>query len=161
MKFLILFLFLAAEPREITGQVIRVHDGDGCVLRDDAGREWTLRYAGIDAPELAGRSGPRRWPEQPWAQAARQANARLIDQQRVRAVIRGPAAWGRYAAEVYDPRGEDVRRALVRDGLAWVDRRYTREQELLELEARARRAGRGLWSDPRPISPDQWRHGNE
>jgi len=60
----------------------------------------------------------------------------------------------------------DASLAQVTDGMAWWYRYYAEEQspedrgryESAEDEARARRWG--LWSEPNPISPYEWRKSN-
>ena len=48
---------------------------------------------------------------------------------------------------------------LVRAGLAWWYRQYVPKDTLLaELEAEARATKRGLWSDPAPVPPWEWRN---
>jgi endonuclease YncB( thermonuclease family) len=59
--------------------------------------------------------------------------------------------------------GEDINLKQVEDGLAWHYKKYQREQtatdrELYsEAEIAARKAKRGLWRDPNPIPPWEWR----
>ncbi|CRI66822.1 hypothetical protein THIOKS13140005 [Thiocapsa sp. KS1] len=63
--------------------------------------------------------------------------------------------------------GMDVNLALVRAGYAWWYREYAGEQSpndrrLYEAaEKAARRDGVGLWADPRPIAPWDWRDGGK
>ncbi|MDR1647841.1 MAG: thermonuclease family protein [Zoogloeaceae bacterium] len=45
----------------------------------------------------------------------------------------------------------------VRRGLAWVDSRYTQDKALTLLQAEARKNRTGLWSNPAPVPPWQWR----
>jgi hypothetical protein len=47
----------------------------------------------------------------------------------------------------------------VAQGFAWVYRRYSNDAELLELEAQAKEKGFGLWAEPNPIPPWEWRRG--
>jgi endonuclease YncB( thermonuclease family) len=81
--------------------------------------------------------------------------------------------WGRLIGTVWvaspDCRGEpcpktlDAGLALITSGLAWHFKRYAHEQPeeereryaFAEEEARARKAG--LWSDPNPVPPWEWR----
>ena len=53
-----------------------------------------------------------------------------------------------------------VNEELIRSGMAWVDPAcfmpFCEEWKLLEYEAREAR--RGLWMDPDPIPPWEWRH---
>lgn len=65
-----------AAPR-IEAQVLRVIDGDTIVVRTGDGREETVRYIGIDAPEIPWDAGDERVYRVPgWA--ARTANQQLV-----------------------------------------------------------------------------------
>ncbi len=66
--------------------------------------------------------------------------------------------YGRIVGRVYVD-GVDVNRELVAQGFAWVYRKYSSDAELLELEAEAKQKGLGLWADPNPIPPWEWRRG--
>ncbi len=66
--------------------------------------------------------------------------------------------FGRTVGEVTLPDGRVLNHELVRAGLAWWYRRYAPEDDTLkQLEAEARQAKRGLWADPNPVSPWEWR----
>jgi endonuclease YncB( thermonuclease family) len=67
-------------------------------------------------------------------------------------------AYGRLVGEVILPDGRDLNRELVSAGLAWWYRQYSHDQSLGELEREAREAKRGLWLDPNPIPPWEFRH---
>ncbi len=64
---------------------------------------------------------------------------------------------GRMIAVVVLPDGRNSGQELVRAGLARWDRYYEDEQELAALEAEARAAKRGLWVDPHPVPPWEFR----
>ena len=55
--------------------------------------------------------------------------------------------------------GEFLNHALLRAGLAWHAAEFedSNEQQALENEARANRVG--LWAEPAPIKPRDWRDG--
>jgi len=53
--------------------------------------------------------------------------------------------------------GSDANAAQVRDGYAWVFRRFENDAVLIALEAEARSARRGLWRSPEPVPPWVWR----
>jgi micrococcal nuclease len=59
--------------------------------------------------------------------------------------------------------GQDVNLSMVEDGFAWWYREYAREQSEIDrglyeaAEDRARRARAGLWRDPEPVPPWDWR----
>jgi hypothetical protein len=53
----------------------------------------------------------------------------------------------------------DINAEQVKRGMAWVYRKYARDQALYALERQARGAKRGLWADPHAIPPCESRHG--
>jgi hypothetical protein len=57
--------------------------------------------------------------------------------------------------------GTDVNAEQVRQGMAWAYRQYLRDTTLLTLEKEAREAQRGLWVDPHPMPPWEYRHGGQ
>ena len=64
----------------------------------------------------------------------------------------------RTVAEIILPDGRNLNRELVRAGLAWWYERYARRETVLQnLEQEARDAKRGLWIDPKPVEPWEWR----
>ena len=66
--------------------------------------------------------------------------------------------YGRIVGRVYVD-GIDMNRELVAQGLAWVFRGYSNDDVLLKLEAEAKKKGLGLWTDPNPVPPWEWRRG--
>jgi endonuclease YncB( thermonuclease family) len=61
-------------------------------------------------------------------------------------------------AEILFPDGRHLNRELVRAGFAWWYRRYApHDAELEQLEAEAGAAKRGLWANPQPVAPLEWR----
>jgi len=65
--------------------------------------------------------------------------------------------YGRTVADVILPDGRVLNRELVAAGLAWWYRRYSKDENLGQLEAAARTARRGLWADKNPMPPWCWR----
>lgn len=148
-------LLLAACTGEIqdTGRPVRVFDGDSLIVLMADGREVEVRLFGIDAPER----------RQPWSKRSRQALTALVEDRRVRLEAVAEDSYGRTVAVVYRlPDGLDVNREMIRQGDAWVYRRYTRDPELIALETAARTAGRGLWGLPEKerVPPWDWRRQN-
>ena len=56
------------------------------------------------------------------------------------------------------PDGTNVNRKLVKPGLAWWYKKYSKDGSLGALEQEAREAKRGLWAEPNPIPPWIYRH---
>ena len=107
-----------------------------------------IRLANIDTPEH----------DQPWGERARAALAARVDGRVVRINAVATDRYGRMVGEVY---ASDVcvNCELVRDGHAWVYRRYALDAALILLEDDARLHQRGLWSLPpaERVPPWEWR----
>ena len=131
-----------------TAQVVGITDGDTVKVLRDGHDQVKIRIAEIDTPER----------RQPWGNRAKQAMAALVHGQSVEVE---PVTIDRYGRTIARLRvdGLDVGRELVRQGDAWVYRKYSKDPSLLVLEAEARAAGRGLWSLPAAdqVPPWQWR----
>ena len=63
---------------------------------------------------------------------------------------------GRYLGTVY-LRGVNINGLQVREGMAWAYRRYLDSQDYLRWEEQARSEKRGLWQDPHPVYPSDYR----
>ena len=73
----------------------------------------------------------------------------------------GKDKYGRTIADVLLPDGTNVNHALVKDGWCWWYRKYAPGDVILEeFETRARAAEIGLWTDPHPVPPWEWRRAN-
>lgn len=130
---------------DFTGRVIGVADGDSItVLRDR--EQVKVRLVDFDAPEKA----------QPFGNRSKQTLEVLVKGREVKVVERGRDRYERTLARVY--RGDvDVNAEQVRLGMAWVFRRYSSETDLDASEAEAKKHKRGLWRDPDPMPPWEWR----
>ena len=69
--------------------------------------------------------------------------------------------YGRTVALIIPSEGTiSLNEALVRKGFAWVYRKYCKADfclDWIEYEATAKESGLGLWADPEPIPPWQFR----
>jgi endonuclease YncB( thermonuclease family) len=64
----------------------------------------------------------------------------------------------RTLADVLLPDGTNVNHTLVKEGWCWWYRKYAPENTVLEgLEKGAREGRKGLWADPQPVPPWEWR----
>lgn len=101
-----------------------------------------IRLAEIDAPEK----------KQPWGTRSRQALSALVFGRQVTVREEGTDRYRRTIGTVFVD-GRNVNRAMVGAGMAWPYRRYLHGKVLLDVEADARRAARGLWGDQTPVAP--------
>ena len=131
---------------DFTGNVVGVADGDTItVLR---GREQIkVRLAEIDAPEKA----------QPFGNKSKQALSALVYGKAVLVVDQGQDRYKRTIGRVYQD-DVDVSAEQIKQGMAWVYRKYSKDVSLLSLEDEAKAQRLGLWADAEPVPPWEWRH---
>ena len=138
-------------PLVFEAKVEHVCDGDSIIVRGRFGRV-KLRIAGMDAPETAQPRG-------------RESERRLRAMLQGRVVkVRSVAAdrYGRWVSTVTAD-GVDAGLVMIEEGEAWAYRTYLwalpkeARGRYLAAEARARRAGRGLWAERSPEAPWLWR----
>ena len=53
--------------------------------------------------------------------------------------------------------GVDVNLQMVKDGMAWHYKKYSKSSELSGAEAEAKAGKKGLWADPSPMPPWEFR----
>jgi micrococcal nuclease len=150
MRWLALLAILTstyAFAERISGTVVAVIDGDTLVVRDDAGKRYTVTLAGIDAPE----------PKQPfWLESSRSLAA-LCFRKRAEVEWSDRDRKKRYLGSVICD-GVNVNEQQVRRGMAWSSPRATQPSSpLYELETYARLRHIGLWADEGAVAPWEWR----
>ena len=137
-----------AQTETITGRVFHISDGDTLKILTETNEKMRIRLAGIDTPEKG----------QPFGREAKQALAVLTLQKKITIDVQTIDRYERTVGLVY-VQGLDVNAELVRQGMAWVYRRYTNDERLYALEAKAKKEKRGLWSTNNFIEPWLWRRG--
>jgi len=155
--FLVVAVGLSAEwaysdiPGTYTGRVVGITDGDTLTLLTADKEQIKIRVAEIDAPER----------RQPYGTRARQKLSELVFDKDVVVKVQVVDRYGRTVGRIYVD-GIDVSAEMVHSGVAWVYRKYAKDDNLFELEEEAREAQRGLWSLPEAerIPPWEWRRGS-
>ncbi len=147
MKLLIfLFLTIFSSTSSFTAKVVRVIDGDTIVVLTDANRQIKIRLTGIDCPES----------KQDFGYQAKQATAKLCFNKDVRIEKSGKDKYGRTLAFVYIGK-LCVNEELIKLGMAW-HYKHDKNPKLARLESEARAARVGLWVQPHPVSPWDFKH---
>ena len=131
--------------RDFTGKVVGVTDGDTFVVMQDAQRV-RVRLWQVDAPEFPQRFGSR----------ARLALLRLVYEQQVQVRFVERDAQGDVLAQVTVD-GRDINREMVALGMAWTAPDTPPQMPLVAVQETARSARLGLWEDPHPVPPWEWR----
>ncbi len=143
-----------AHASELRGRVVAIADGDTVTVLDDGQAQHKIRLAGIDAPERG----------QPFGDASKKSLSALAFNQAVTVVWLKRDRYGRLVGVVrVQPSGTDVNLAQVAAGMAWHYSAYAGEQTAGDrdlygsAEVQARESRRGLWRDPAPVSPWEFR----
>ena len=136
----------AGARADFTGRVVKVSDGDTLTVLVER-KQVKVRLDAIDAPEL----------KQPFGRHSQQSLAELCAARTARVVEKGLDRYGRTVGTIQCD-GVDANAEQVRRGMAWVFVRYApRSSPLYGLQGEARGSRRGLWADPSPMAPWDWR----
>lgn len=142
----LLVLPTVTHAMSFTGKVVKVSDGDTIQVMHE-GKAEKIRLAGIDCPES----------KQPFGQAAKRFVLDIAAQKTVTVLVETADRYGRTVGEVILPDGRSLNQELIRAGYAWWYRKYSSNLTLGALEEDARKDKKGLWVDPNPIPPWEWR----
>jgi micrococcal nuclease len=141
---------LNEEP--VSVRIVSIVDGDTLVIQGPRRESIRLRLIGIDAPEMA----------QPQGNRARERLLELALGQEGQLIRAGQDRYGRVLG-ILSVGGVDLAADLLRQGLAWYyrpcsARRFVASCEnYRKAEEQARLHRVGLWADPQPRAPWDWR----
>ena len=142
---------LRAERLE--GHVLGVTDGATITVLNARHQHLRVRIAAIDAPARG----------QPFFKRSQDNLTKLVRRREVIVEWHKKDRYGRLVGTVFIKKGPDVGLEQVRAGLAWWYRDDATEQPKSEREAygaaekSARELKLGLWADPSPVPPWEWR----
>ena len=129
-----------------SGRCVGVTDGDTVKVLNAENVEVKIRLEGIDAPET----------KQAFGDKAKRYLSGLVFGRNVQVLETGTDFFKRTLAVLMI--GEtNVNESMICDRFAWHFKRYSDDQKLHWQEWEARSNKRGLWSDPEPIAPWDWR----
>jgi micrococcal nuclease len=152
--FISLILFLAfltqswfsSQSNEFL-RVIGIKDGDTVVLLTAAKTEITVRLSEIDAPER----------KQAFGTVSRTFLSDLIFGKEVKLEKLGTDRYGRTLGFIYLRNGTNVNLEMVKNGMAWQYDKYSKSAILKKAQASAKSMKAGLWRDPYPVAPWEFR----
>jgi len=150
-------------PPSSQGKVIKVTDGDSITILSARNEKVRVRLTGIDAPES----------DQPFGEESKNSLASMLSDKEVKIETNKTDRYGRVLGKVWVQPSDcvtcgktlNVNHAQILSGMAWWYRQYANDQsaedqgryESAEDEARKRKWG--LWSEPNPVAPWDWRRG--
>lgn len=146
VALLISSVSVPAFGQEFTARVIGVSEGDSITVKHER-REVRIRLRGVDCPEKG----------QPYFKEARRFTTFMADGRDVLVKPLGKDGRGRTIADVILPGGKSLNQELLQEGLAWWDRKNSSDQAMKDLQDIAEAGKRGLWSQPKPIPPWEWK----
>jgi endonuclease YncB( thermonuclease family) len=139
----------SAPAYDLSGRVVKVTDGDTITILDANQTQHKIRLHGIDTPEY----------RQPYSRAATKALSDLVAGEGVAVDVKDTDRYGRTVGVVYKG-NVNVNLEMVKSGYAWWYKKYAPfDDDLREAEERARTDKLGLWADPDPVPPWEWRQG--
>ena len=136
----------------LTGRVVRIADGDTITVLNSSDTQYRIRLEGIDAPES----------HQAFGTQSKKNLSEMVFGKDVTVVYQKTDQYGRLVGKILLD-GKDVNLEQVKAGLAWHYKFYEDEQTpedralYAKTEDEARAARRGLWQDPNPVEPYQFR----
>lgn len=152
--FAVLLLAATAYGATPTGRVVGITDGDTITALIPRNAQYRIRLAGIDAPEHNQAFGAR----------SKQNLSRLVYGKNVTLDCGKAESYGRLICKVTLHDGKDACLAQIKAGLAWNYKQFQNEQTPQDrkvyaaAEDAAREAHIGLWSQPHPTPPWDFRH---
>lgn len=136
------------------GRVVGVSDGDTLRVLAPGNKNLKIRLHGVDAPET----------KQPYGTRAKQFTSDQVFGKVVRVNPIEEDQYGRTVAKIIyqkDGANKELNLAVIEAGMGWWYRKFAPNERSYDLAERKAKAARtGLWADPNPTPPWQWRYDN-
>lgn len=134
--------------KQIKGTVINVIDGDTIKILSTDQKEYKIKLYGIDAPEL----------KQYFGIEAKETLEEMILNKFVTVNYEKRGFYKRIIGKVFIlPPGSSINLKMVRFGMAWHYKKYSKDEDLAFAEAAAQKDKWGLWKYEDAVPPWEWR----
>lgn len=137
----------AQSHTRLTGKVIRILDGDTFEMLVPGNIPVKVRMNGIDAPEK----------KQAFGEKSKDHLGKLCFGKTIEVASQGKDRYNRVLGVAYTLTGMDINKEMINAGFAWHYKHYSKDLGLAAAENNARAAKRGLWVDPYPVAPWEFR----
>ncbi|MFV7791277.1 thermonuclease family protein [Aliarcobacter lanthieri] len=131
---------------ELIGKVVKVSDGDTITILTSDKVQYKIRLNDIDAPEK----------KQAFGNKSKDNLAKYIASKTVKVEYKTKDKYKRILGTIYY-NNIDINLQQVKDGYAWVYKKYSKNQDYYNAEKLARENKKGLWNDKSPIAPWEFR----
>jgi micrococcal nuclease len=105
-----------------------------------------LRLAEVDCPEK----------KQPFGTKAKQFTSDAVYLKTVTYLVTDKDRYGHSVAKIYFE-NKYLSAEIIKKGMGWQYKKYSTSKELAQFEQQARSKKIGLWMDPNPVYPSEWR----
>ena len=131
---------------ELIGKVVKVSDGDTVTILTSDKTQHKIRLNDIDAPEK----------KQAFGNKSKDNLAKYIAGKTVTVEYQKKDKYKRVLGTIYY-NNTDINLQQVKDGYAWVYKKYSNNQTYYKAEKLARDKRIGLWIDKNPLEPWEFR----
>lgn len=131
---------------ELIGKVVKVSDGDTITILTSDKTQHKIRLNDIDAPEK----------KQAFGNKSKDNLAKYIAGKTVTVEYQKKDKYKRILGTIYY-NNTDINLQQVKDGYAWVYKKYSNNQTYYKAEKVARDKRVGLWADKNPLEPWEFR----
>lgn len=131
---------------ELIGKVVKVSDGDTITVLTSDKTQYKIRLNDIDAPEK----------KQAFGNKSKDNLAKYIAGKTVTVQYQKKDKYKRILGTIYY-NNIDINLQQVKDGYAWVYKKYSKNKDYYNAEKISRDKKIGLWSDKNPIAPWEFR----
>lgn len=148
-QLIILFIFFntVLNADMLNGKVVSVIDGDTIKILTKNKTVYKIRLNGIDAPEKS----------QAFGKKSKANLSKLVAGKVVDIRFKKTDRYGRILGTIFVD-NQDINLRQIKDGYAWVYRRYCKRADYYKAEGYARNRKLGLWYDKYPIPPWEYRY---
>ena len=163
----LLFTAILAPPigiaAELTGRVVSVHDGDTITVLDAEKKQHKIRLAAIDAPERKQAFGTKSKQNLSDMVYGKPVTVEWTKRDRYKRIVGKVMFTPTLCASPACLEKTDANYQQIAAGMAWHYKQFEPEQSpedrqrYAAAENQARAAKRGLWTDPAPVPPWQFR----
>ncbi len=141
-----LFFNICIYASTITGKVVAVTDGDTVKVLDETKTLHKIRLNDIDAPEK----------KQAFGNKSKENLAKYISGKNVSVEYSKKDRYGRILGTIYLDK-KDINLQQIKDGYAWVYRKYSKKSDYISQEKIAQNHKRGLWKNKDSLEPWEYR----
>lgn len=154
LMFLVTFLVFQCTKRKVEilekkeyYLISKVVDGDTYHIRLENNTKLKIRMEGIDAPEKG----------MPFYNESKQFLVKITSGKKIRFVQSSKDQYGRIIAKTYLENNKELGEEMIKNGMAWHFKKYSKDTNLARLEISAKINRFGIWGVDNPLSPWEFR----